>query len=472
MQRRAHFIGICGAGMSAVAKLLRDLGWNVTGSDSGAYPPISDYLARIKMSFFTSFDPSHIPHDVDTIVIGKNAQLLPDNNAEVRAAYQSNARIVSFPYLLGELTQGRHNVVVCGSYGKSTLTALISWILLHAKKDPGYFIGALPLDLPYASSLGSNNEFIIEGDEYPSGQDDFSSKFLHYHPTDVILTSADHDHVNVFPTHKSYLAPFRALLTDMPDNGLLVVCADNLHAMGLVSGHHTRTVTYGVNKGDWRAENIVLGETSSFSLIHNDTILGTLSTTLLGIHNIQNIVGAAAYILERNLISFDALHEAVASFHGLERRLNRTTTVSSVPAYEGFGSSLQKARSAIDAIKLHFPNRRLIVFFEPYTFSWRDRLALPWYDTVFEGCDAVYLYPPPLLGASSHDQLSLQEILHRIQTTHIRALPISTPQAAYHVVEHDIMPHNVVLFLSSGSFGGIIPEASRLLDHKFSSPIS
>jgi len=469
MGKKVHVIGICGAGMSATAKLLRDAGWIVSGSDSGAYPPMSDYLARIGISFSASYRPENIPRDVDVIIIGKNAQLLPDQNVEVRAAYQSRAYITSFPHMLGTLTQDRHNVVVCGSYGKSTLTTLVVWILLCAKKDPGYFIGALPLDLPYSSSIGLDDEFIIEGDEYPSGQDDPSSKFLHYHPTDIILSSADHDHVNVFPTHESYLTTFRKLLNHMPDEGLLVVCADNPHAIGLIPKRHTRTITYGVSIGDWHARDIVFGETSSFSLVHRGKTLGNITTTLLGAHNIQNIVGACAYVLERNLVSFTTLRGAIAMFHGLERRLNKITSTSSVPAYEGFGSSLQKAKSAIDAIKLHFPKRRLVVFFEPYTFSWRDRLALSWYDEVFEGCDQVYLYPPPSLGSASHDQLSSHDILNRIIAAHISVAPISTPQAAHDVIERDITPNDVVLFLSSGSFGGIISEASRRLDYKFSS---
>src|SRR6185312_3515847 len=217
--KKAHFIGIAGKGMSATALLLREAGVDITGSDEGFYPPVSDYLVAAHIPFNNGYKPEHIPADADVIVIGKNAKLVPETNAEVKAAFDyhknSGKKILSFPAVLAELTKNTDNIIVAGSYGKSTSTALLAWCLLHGKYDPSYFIGEITRGFVAHAHLGKGKTFILEGDEYPSANWDNTSKFLHYNAKSVLLTSATHDHVNVYPTHEEYLAPFRKLLEQL-----------------------------------------------------------------------------------------------------------------------------------------------------------------------------------------------------------------------------------------------------------------
>lgn len=229
---KAHFIGICGAGMSATAKLLKEAGWGISGSDEGFYPPISIYLEKNNLPCTPSYSANNIPDDANIIVIGKHAKLVPEENEEVMAAFASGKPIKSFPEVLHQLTAETKNFIIAGSFGKSTCASLAAWILTHAGKDPSYFIGAVPLDLPTNAHLGKGDTFILEGDEYPSANWDKRSKFLLYNAQTVLLTSAEHDHLNVFPTLESYLEPYVELGLQLPPEAIFVACLDGENSGG------------------------------------------------------------------------------------------------------------------------------------------------------------------------------------------------------------------------------------------------
>ncbi|MEI6441047.1 MAG: hypothetical protein WCO83_12650, partial [Alphaproteobacteria bacterium] len=191
-----------------------------------------------------------------------------------------------------------------------------------------------------------------------------------------------------------------------------------------------------------------------------------LATRLLGTHNIENIVGVGAYLLTRGLVSPRAFAKGVASFEGIRRRLDRLTTTSRVPVIEGFGSSYEKARSAIEAVQLHFPQRPLTVVFEPHTFSWRSRDALSWYDTVFKGAAQVLICPPPGHGAESHQQSTFGEILARTAATGIPTLGVETAEETIEALSH-LRGDEIVLLLSSGPLLGLPDTLPGFLDERF-----
>jgi UDP-N-acetylmuramate: L-alanyl-gamma-D-glutamyl-meso-diaminopimelate ligase len=465
--KKVHFIGIAGKGMSATALLLRQLGCQISGSDDGFYPPVSDYLARAQIPFSKGYRKEHIPPDADLIVIGKNAKLVPEENEEVRAAFASGKPVRSFADVLEELADGKETIVVAGSYGKSTCTALLAWCLAHAGKDPSYFIGEVTNGFDAYAHLGKSNVFVLEGDEYPSANWDDRSKFLHYRPKNVLLTSATHDHVNVFPTHAEYLAPFRSLLRLLPPDGLLVANQTEQFARALALIHSGNTVFYALGDATWHAGNIEYGDTTTFDLMRGPDVVASLATSLLGAHNIENIVGISAMLLEKKLLTPHELAPAIASFQGVKRRLDRKSEKTAIPIFEGFGSSYEKSRSAIAAIKMHFPARRLIVVFEPHTFSWRNRGALAWYDDVFDGAAKVFIYEPATQGASTHDQLSQKEIVARVKKVGFDVEPMNDPKAALAVLGKTLDRNDVILLLTSGNLAGLIESIPRMAEQMF-----
>ena len=466
--KKAHIIGVAGVAMSAAAKLLKDAGWDVSGSDDAFYPPASDYVEKIGITFHHGYDPSHIPSDVDLVIVGRNAKLTPEDNDEVAHAFDMGVAVRSFPEVVAELLADTHKIVVAGSYGKSTVTSLAAWVLAHAGTDPSYFIGAYPIDMEYTSHKGTGEVSVIEGDEYPTAHWDDSSKFLHFGANDVLLTAVEHDHVNVFPTYKEYVQPFIELLRGLPEEGLVVACTDN-HGVADILKHAPQYITYGLNDDAlWRAENIQYGEETTFDITHDGDVVVSVSTQLLGAHNVQNIVGVAAHLLTRELVTPDAFKEAIAVFSGVRRRLNKITTTARTPAYEGFGSSYEKARAAIEALKLHYADKKLVVLFEPHTFSWRNRDALSWYDTVFADIDTVLVFAPATQGADTHKQLSQDEIVAQTQASGVTTHPISDEASTHSALTKALTEDTVLLVLTSGNLDGVLDTLPQWLDTHFS----
>lgn len=452
--------------MSAAAVMMREAGCQISGSDEDVFPPISTYVEGLGFPFFRRFEAANLPADLDVLVLGTSAKLGGEANPEVAAARARGVRITTFAQLVGEATEGRANTVVAGSFGKSTCTALLAHVLRQAGVDAGWMVGAISPSLPDTGHWGSAAEVVLEGDEYVVSTTDHRSKFVLYHPRDVLLTSLVHDHVNVFPTFADYEAPFRQLLRLIPADGVLV--ARDHPAIRAIAGEaRSRIVWYDTERGDgWWADEVVFGEITRFTLVRPDGGRIALETTLLGAHNIENIVGVSAYLLERGLVSEEALAQAVASFAGIRRRLDRLTTRSAVPVIEGFGSSYEKARSAIEALLLHYPHRPLTVVFEPHAFSWRSIDALPWYDTVFEGVEKVLMLPPPTHGAASHHQSTQADILARTAAAGVNVQGVSGAEEATRALSA-LKRDEVVLLLSSGPLFGLPDSLPPVFDRLY-----
>lgn len=463
--KKAYFIGIAGAGMSAVAQLLKTRGWEVSGSDEGAYPPITTYLEQHRIPYIKTHSKDSVPEDADLVVVGKHAGLTREDNEEVAFVYDNNFTIQSFPEVLHDLTQHTRNLVCAGSHGKSTCTALLTWCLLE--QDPSFFIGALPYNLDTNARSGKGNLFILEGDEYPASNTDTTSKFLFYNASDVLLTSLEHDHLNVFNTQEAYTAPFLTLIESLPSDGLLVVSGEDEQIQKTLPRIAHTAITYSTDQQfdtDWYAEDITYGEETYFDLCHKGSHVVRLSTTLLGRHNVENIIGVSALLLEKHLLTPESLQQRVRSFAGLRRRLDKRTERSSVPLYEGFGSSRSKALSAIAAMRTHFPERRLLVVFEPHSLSWRRKDYLSHYHGLFDGAAKVFAYTDSVPAPKDDSTVSGEEILAHIRDSGGAVTPLTKGLAP---VLGEVQKDDVILCLSSGDIGGILPTLIHTLEQRF-----
>ncbi len=468
-KKTVHFIGLCGAGMSAVARLYQEMGWEISGSDQGVYDPVKSYLEKCGMTCKIPHQAANLPANPDLIVIGRHAKLTVENNEEVRAAYQKFPdRIISFPLAIEKLTRATTNYVVVGSYGKSTCTALMAWILMHLGHNPSYFIGAIPIGMEYTSRIGSSDVFVLEGDEYPSSNTDDTSKFIYYHASSLLLTSAEHDHVNVFPTIEDYLKPFFQLIRGMDKKSTIVAGIDHPNVKQLLAVADCRIVTYGwSDQADWQPRHIKYGPVTKFDLMKNKDKVVTLQTSLIGKHNIENITGVCVFLLEHGLVSPENILEPLRTFQGIVRRLDKKSDKSSLVIYEGFGSSYTKARTAIEAIRLHYPGKRLIIVFEPHTFSWRNKNTIDWYDSVFAGSAEVLIHEPPAHGKQQHEQLTLSEIVARTQKNHPSVYPTPDFGAITGTLQELLSGNEVVLLLTSGSFDGHLQDIVEWMEKVF-----
>ncbi|MBU0999091.1 hypothetical protein KKG24_02160 [Patescibacteria group bacterium] len=466
--KKVHLVGICGKGMSALAFILKQKGVKISGSDEGFYDPIAGLLKKNGIKFSPFYSPANIPKDSDLIVIGKHTKLIPEENKEVKAAFKSGIKIQSLGEALGELSKKNENTVVAGSFGKSTMTSLLAWCLENSKKNPSYFIGAVPFGFKTNAKLGKSKHFIFEGDEYPSANWDSKSKFLHLHPKNLILISAEHDHINVFPTEKAYIQPYKKLISLLPKDGLLVVSKEGENINKVITNAKCKIINYGFDKkSKWYPENIIYGEKTSFDLFRGKSKIINLETSLLGNHNIENIVGVSAFLLEKKLITPKELQKSIKTFKGLSGRIDLKTKKSSVLVYEGFGSSYSKAKSVFDSLKLHFPDKKLITVFEPHTFGWRNKENKKWYKNIFNTSSAVILVPPPEHGAKTHTQLTFSEIIREVKKNNTKVCKTKNEKEVLSILKKIVKKDNLVALISSGSLLGLTASIPKLMEKMF-----
>jgi len=466
--KKAHLIGICGKGMSGLALLLKQKGYKITGSDEGFYDPVASLLKKNGIKFTPFHSPSNIPKDANLIVIGKHAKLSLEENEEVKTAFRSGIEIQSLPETLGELAKNTENTVIAGSFGKSTVTALLAWCLKNSKKDPSYFIGAVPFGFKTNAKLGKSKHFIFEGDEYPSSNWDTKSKFLHLHPKNLILISAEHDHINVFPTEKDYIQPYKKLVSLLPKDGILVVSKEGKNIDKVTKDAKCKIISYGFDKKSiWYPKNIVYREKTSFDLFKGKNKIINLETSLLGKHNVGNIVGASAFLLEKKLITPRELQKSIRNFKGISGRLDLKTKKSSVLVYEGFGSSYAKAKSVFDSLQLHFPNKKLITVFEPHTFGWRNAENKKWYKDIFNTSSKVLVLPPPKHGAKTHQQMDFSEIVKEIKKNKKEVYKIKNEKEALGILKKMVKKDDIIVLISSGPLFGLTASVPKLVEKMF-----
>lgn len=452
--------------MSAVAQLLKTQGWDVSGSDEGAYPPITIYLEKHNIPYTKTHDKNNVPEDADLIIIGKHAGLTKEENEEVALVYEKGFHSQSFPEVLRDLTKHTHNIVCAGSHGKSTCASILAWCL--SAQDPSFFIGALPHNLDTNAQSGKGNLFILEGDEYPASNTDTTSKFFFYNAHDLIVTSLEHDHMNIFKTQEEYNAPFLKLIDSLPEDGMLVMNGDDPQIQKVMPRIQKEIYTYSVKENkesDWYVKNIVYGEETTFDLCRGEMAIIPMTTALLGQHNVENIAGTAALMLEKELITPKELQEKIRTFTGVERRLDRKTSASAVPLYEGFGSSHSKARSAVDAMNTHFSDKRLLVIFEPHALSWRQKEYAHNYQNLFNGAEKVYVYTNAIPDPKDDTTMTGEEIISLIKDGGANAVQL---QKDLNPFLREVQQGDIILCLSSGSIDGILPTLTDMLEKQFS----
>ena len=222
--KHIHVIGIGGSAMAPLAGMLREHGFRVTGSDSGVYPPASTLLESLGISFFHSFDAANLMPAPDLVVVGN---IIARGNPELEEVLDRKISYRSMPEILEEVfLPGRHSIVVSGTHGKTTTTAMLAWIFQTAGKNPNFLVGGVAENFGKSYGLGGGEEFILEGDEYETAFWDRGPKFFHYHPDDLIITSLEYDHADIYPDFETYELAFRRLVNLVPRRGRTVIWGD------------------------------------------------------------------------------------------------------------------------------------------------------------------------------------------------------------------------------------------------------
>src|ERR1700720_4375599 len=244
--QKFHFIGICGTAMGSVAAALQERGFKVSGSDDSVYPPMSTFLEEQGIKLHQCYGPENIPADTDVVVIG-NA--MKRGNPEVEAVLDRKLLYLSLPEVLKNyFLRGGHNLVVTGTHGKTTTTALLTWIMEKAGCKPGYLIGGLPKNLGQGARLNDSKYFVIEGDEYDSAFFDKRSKFIHYLPELLIINNIEFDHADIFDDLDEIKLSFRRLLNIVPQNGMVLLNGDDPNCVEVAKDCLAQMIEVGFSK--------------------------------------------------------------------------------------------------------------------------------------------------------------------------------------------------------------------------------
>lgn len=452
-----YFIAIGGTGMAPLACLLQAQGHRVRGSDGPLYPPMSTLLAEAGIVPLVGFDPSHLEPRPDLVVVG-NA--VPRGNPEAQAVEALGIERISMPEALWRfLLQDRRRLVAAGSHGKTTTTALASWVWTVAGRDSGFLIGGLPKNLPGSFHLGAGPAFVIEGDEYNAAYFDRGPKFWHYRPDVLILTSAEHDHVDLYPTHEALLAAFAQLIAGLPADGLLVACADAPEVLELARAAPCRVVTYGLDPATAEVAPVggvvELGPDGSHFTVADELGSHALHLAVPGRHNAQNALAVWAAARHEG-ISPEALGEAFATFGGVARRLEELGTAGGVTVIDDFAHHPSAAAESLAALRRRYPGRRLVALYEPRSLTagraflydgYREALALA--DQVFFG---RLFYADRL---SPEDRLDLPRLAAELTAAGVPTEANANTDEVLARVLATARPGDVVVTMSSGSFDGL-----------------
>lgn len=450
-----YLVAICGTGMTALAGMLKEQGYEVRGSDQNVYPPMSTFLEKMDIPVFDGYDESHLSPPPDLVVIGNS---MSRGNPEVEAVLENKLPYISLPMALSEFfICGHYSCVVSGTHGKTTTSSLLAWMLESAGKDPSFFIGGIPENFGKGSKLGQGEVFVSEGDEYDSAFFDKGSKFLHYRPDLVILINVEFDHADIFRDLEDVEVAFSRLINLIPRNGYLLSCWDDPVVKKLSSKTFSNLITFGLSEdADWRAVNISPEENgTSFDVLFKKEKFGNFTMPVFGLHMVRNCLGVTAvcHILG---LQAEEIRDGLASFKNVRRRLQYHGEAKGIKVFDDFAHHPTEIKTTLEALRSRFPRRRLWAVFEPRTATSKRNIFQSRFVEALAVADKVILTPlyvPEKVPEG--ERLSVEKICQLLenQNTPSRVLPADEGMMSF--LKENLRANDVVLFMSNGDFNQI-----------------
>ncbi|HEB51122.1 MAG TPA: UDP-N-acetylmuramate:L-alanyl-gamma-D-glutamyl-meso-diaminopimelate ligase [Desulfobulbus sp.] len=450
-----HVMGICGTGMAALAGMLQDEGFRVTGSDSNVYPPMSDFLAGAGIDVLDGYDARNLEPRPDLVIVGNVIRAV--NPEAVRLA-ELEIPYLSMPQALAAFfLQARRPLVVAGTHGKTTTSSLLATALHRAGAGPGFMIGGIVEAFGRNSLVGSGPWFVVEGDEYDTAFFNKVSKFLHYRPHCAILTSIEFDHADIFSDLDMIRDSFARFVRLIPEDGALVACLDDPVVAGVAGLAACPVISYGT--GDqccWQLRDLeVEGLNSRFSVVRDGRLYGRFTLPMPGLHNGLNALAVIA-LMDHLGVGVETIGIGLASFEGVRRRQQVRGTAGGVTVIDDFAHHPTAVRETVRALRLAWPDRRLIVVFEPRTNSSRRAIFQDQYAGAFDGADLVVVREHvPLDNVPAGEQFSSSRLVRDLEAQGKQALYFPDTDAILDHLGAHCRQGDVVAILSNGGFDNI-----------------
>jgi UDP-N-acetylmuramate: L-alanyl-gamma-D-glutamyl-meso-diaminopimelate ligase len=449
---RLYFLPIGGTAMAPLAGLLKALGHEIQGVDSGLYPPMSTLLEELGIDVRIGWDPTRIPRAIDRVIIG-NA--VPRANPEVTAILERGIPYLSQAEAVAHyvLARGPGSLVVAGTHGKTTTSSLLAWILESTGADPTYLVGGLPSWNRRAFRLGGGPWMVIEGDEYNSAFFDRGPKFLHYRPQHFILGPVEFDHADLYPNLEAVLTAFRAGAAQVPRDGAVVVNAWSPNAVAASRDATAPVITVGPDHD----HDLVLREWTatpdggrSRLIWRGETI--DMELPLAGLHNTQNAAMALGASLSIGVEATEAV-EALARFPGVARRMEHRGEAAGVIVIDDFAHHPTAVQATVEAGRQRWPERRLVIAFEPRSLTAARRDFGDAYLEALGGADLVLVASPFHRGRLGDDEvLDRQALARDLENRGVSSLMPGPDDDPVDVLLPHLEPGDVVIGCSSGSF--------------------
>ena len=450
---RTHFIAIGGAAMHNLALALHNKGYQVTGSDDAIFEPSKSRLEKkgllpVEFGWF----PEKITADIEAIILGMHAKA---DNPELLKAQELGLKIYSYPEFLFEQSKNKTRVVIGGSHGKTTITSMILHVMHYHNIEVDYMVGAQLEGFDTMVHLTHENDFIVlEGDEYLSSPIDRRPKFHLYQPNIALLSGIAWDHINVFPTFENYVEQFEIFVNQITKGGILVYNEEDetVKKVAEETTNIIRRLPY---------------KTSSYSVEDGTTLLdtpeGPMPIEVFGAHNLNNLAGAK-WICQNMGVDEADFYEAIASFKGASKRLERIAESKGKVAYKDFAHSPSKVSATTKAVKAQYPNRKLVACLELHTYSSLNAEFLKEYEGALDAADvAVVFYSPDAVKIKQLEEVSYDQIAQSFQRDDL--IIYTNPAEFKDFLFNYDLNNSALLLMSSGNYGGLnFDEVKRLVN--------
>ena len=447
--------------MGSVAAELRERGFSVTGSDENIYPPMSIFLEKKGIALKEGYRAENIPADVDVVVVG-NA--IKRGNPEVEAVLNRKLFYLSLPEVLKNyFLRGRHNLVVTGTHGKTTTTALLAWIMEKAGHKPGYLVGGLSKNLAQGARLNRSKYFVIEGDEYDSAFFDKRSKFIHYLPELLIVNNIEFDHADIFHDLEEVKLSFRRLLNVVPQNGMVLLNGDDRNCVEVAKDCLAQMIEVGFSENcAQRIRDVAYSSTGSRFKLGDDNF----EISLIGEFNVRNaamaVTAARFYDVPKAKID-----NALKSFSGIARRQEVRGEVRGVKVVDDFGHHPTAIAQTLQALRHRYPGHRLWAVFEPRSNTTRRAVFQQQLPDALQLADGVFIAQVAKLEQiPEKERLNPEAVVDAIANSGRPAFYEESADAIVDRIVPMLQPKDVVVVFSNGGFDNIHEKLLKALGSK------
>jgi UDP-N-acetylmuramate: L-alanyl-gamma-D-glutamyl-meso-diaminopimelate ligase len=457
-----HVIGVCGVAMAQIALELASQGYKVSGSDKEFYDPMGSLLKKSSVELFEGYDPNNIKDSVKLVIIG-NA--ISSNNPELSTVENRKIPFTIFPQILSDLViSSNKSIVVTGTHGKSTTSAIGATVFAHNQLNPSFFIGGVVKNFESSLSVGSGKISVVEGDEYDSAFFAKIPKFFFYRADCLIITSIEFDHADIYSSLEQIEEVFFEAAKRVSKDGFIIACADCPNVMRLISKWNdslrAKIITYGTNS---LASVRIVSRTfkdglQSIELLDANSSILLSNIPVLGLHNARNIT--SIYIACKQLgLSVEQINKGLCSFKGVKRRQDVRLSNERITIVEDFAHHPTAVKETLSAIKEGYPRRRIICLFEPRSNTSRRKVFESDYGSSFSSANLVVIKQ---VQARQNDLgvelMDIGVVSQLVNASGVKSLIFDNVNEIISYVEKEAKPGDVVVVMSNGSFDGIIDK--------------